>query len=71
MENEIETYEKQKDNRGYFVECDLSNHFYNIHDISGDSLFLKKLQILNLKNFLVRNYTMKLYILMIVLWIKI
>lgn len=42
MENEIETYEKQKDNRGFFVECDLSNHFYNIHDISGDSLFLKK-----------------------------
>ena len=27
MENEIETYEKQKDNRGYFVECVLSNIF--------------------------------------------
>ena len=42
MENDFEMYEKQKDERGYFVECDLSNHFYNIHDISGDSLFLKK-----------------------------
>ena len=37
MKNEFENFEKERDERGYFVECEFGHRFYNKHNISLNS----------------------------------